>query len=71
MTKYITVRLPECYHREMDKLIEKYGFTSRADVVKSALREFFQKYPETQIVLINGCIVHSNSNDPHLASTNP
>jgi len=50
MTKYITVRLPECYRQGMDKLIEKHGFASRADVVKNALREFFQKYPETKIV---------------------
>jgi len=71
MTKYITVRLPECYHRDMDKLIEKYGFTSRADVVKSALREFFQKYPETQMVLTNNRIVHSNSDDHKHASKNP
>ncbi|MCL2477728.1 ribbon-helix-helix domain-containing protein [Candidatus Bathycorpusculum sp.] len=69
MTKYITVRLPECYHCEMDKLIEKYGFTSRADVVKSALREFFQKYPETKIVLENGRFVNSNSDDYKPVST--
>jgi metal-responsive CopG/Arc/MetJ family transcriptional regulator len=53
----------------MDKLIEKYGFTSRADVVKSALREFFQKYPETKIVLENGRFVNSNSDDYKPVST--
>ncbi|MCL2432626.1 MAG: ribbon-helix-helix domain-containing protein [Nitrososphaerota archaeon] len=49
MTKYITVRIPECYQQEMDKLIEKHGYASRAEIVKTALREFFQKYPETKI----------------------
>ncbi|MDR0372960.1 MAG: ribbon-helix-helix domain-containing protein [Nitrososphaerota archaeon] len=51
MTKYITVKLPVCYRQGVDKLIETYGFASRADVVKNALREFFQKYPETKIAI--------------------
>ncbi len=51
LTEYFTVKLPECYQKEIDKLIEKHGFASRADVIKDALRDFFEKYPETKVLL--------------------
>jgi Arc/MetJ-type ribon-helix-helix transcriptional regulator len=47
MTQYATVKLPQEVVTEINKLVGKYGFSSRAEVVKDALRDFFRKYPET------------------------
>ncbi len=44
---YATVRLPQDFAKEMDKLIGKRGFTSRAEIVKEAVRELLSKYEET------------------------
>lgn len=49
MTEYVTVRIPKELGDETDKLIGKHGFSSRAEVVKSALRDFFKNYPETTL----------------------
>lgn len=48
MVEYITIKLPNDLVAEVDKLVGKYGFSSRADIVKNALRDFFNKYPETR-----------------------
>lgn len=50
MDKYSTVRIPTDLAQTADKLVGKYGFDSRADVVKDALRRLFENYPETKIV---------------------
>jgi len=47
MVEYTTVKLPDDMIVEVDKLVGKYGFSSRTEVVKSALRNFFGKYSET------------------------
>ena len=47
--KHVTIKLPIDTITEIDKLVGRYGYTSRAEVVKSALRTFFEKYPETQM----------------------
>jgi len=51
--KYAQVKLPKTLVVEVDKLIGTFGFTSRAEIVKSALRsllldyhKFIGKYPE-------------------------
>jgi len=47
MTKYTTIKLPNNLTAEIDKLVGKHGFSSRAEVVKDALRTLLKKYPET------------------------
>ena len=47
MARYVTLKLPVDLVTEVDKLVGKYGYTSRPEVVKDALRDFLQKYPET------------------------
>lgn len=47
--KYGAIKLPENLLKEVDKIVGKHGFDSRADVVKDALRDFFNKYPETSV----------------------
>lgn len=44
---YKTVRLPRDFAVEIDKLIGTHGFTSRAEIVKMALREFLKEYEYT------------------------
>jgi len=41
---YTTIRLPNDLVTSMDKLIGTYGFKSRAEIVKEALRELLTKY---------------------------
>ena len=42
--KYVTIKLPRNLVDEIDKFVGKYGFVSRTEVVKEALRTFFQQY---------------------------
>lgn len=42
-TKYVTIKLPETIVQEIDCYIGKRGYSSRTDVVKDALRRFFEK----------------------------
>ena len=41
---YTTIKLPNDLVTSMDKLIGTYGFKSRAEIVKEALRELLNKY---------------------------
>jgi len=40
--EYINVKIPEYYAREMDVLIERGEFSSRAEVVRVALRQLLK-----------------------------
>ena len=42
--KYVTIKLPRNIVDEIDKFVGKYGFVSRTEVVKEALRRLFQQY---------------------------
>ena len=42
--KYVTIKLPRSLVDEIDKFVGKYGFVSRPEVVKEALRRLFQQY---------------------------
>jgi Arc/MetJ-type ribon-helix-helix transcriptional regulator len=42
--EYTTIKLPNDLVTSMDKLIGTYGFKSRAEIVKEALRELLTKY---------------------------
>ena len=42
--EYVTIRIPKNLAKEIDGLIGKFGFTSRAEVVKQAVRNFLEKY---------------------------
>jgi len=45
---FATVRIPKELAAEADSLIGTHGFSSRAEVVKTALRELFRKYPNRE-----------------------
>lgn len=51
MTQFATVRFPQVLADKVDRYIGTNGYTSRADVVKDALRDFFEKYPETKVII--------------------
>ncbi|MDR0372961.1 MAG: ribbon-helix-helix domain-containing protein [Nitrososphaerota archaeon] len=53
---YSTIRVPQEFATEIDKLIGKHGFTSRAEIVKEAVRQFLQKY-DPHLSMIN----HNNN----------
>lgn len=40
---YISVSLPRSLVREIDKLVGQMGYTSRAEVVKEALRAYLRR----------------------------
>lgn len=42
--EYTTLRLPTELVDEIDKLVGKHGFTSRAEVAKEAIRKLLQEY---------------------------
>lgn len=42
--KYVTIKLPKNLVDEIDKFVGTYGFVSRTEVVKEALRRLFQQY---------------------------
>ncbi len=50
---YSTVRVPEEFAAEMDKLIGTRGFTSRAEIVKEAVRELLTKYETEPLKMVN------------------
>lgn len=41
--KVITIRLPEAVVREIDYLIDSGRFSSRAEVIREAVRDFVRK----------------------------
>lgn len=45
---YRTVKIPENLANEADDLIGRHGFTSRAEVVKAALRRLLQDYKKEE-----------------------
>jgi metal-responsive CopG/Arc/MetJ family transcriptional regulator len=44
MNKYVTIKLPKHLIDEIDNFVGRYGFVSRTEVVKEALRRLFQEY---------------------------
>lgn len=42
--KYDTIRIPQELAAEMDKLIGDYGFRSRAEIAKEAIRRYLRLY---------------------------
>ena len=50
--EYTNIKLPTTpYVEKVDLLVANRLYNSRTDVIKDALREFFQKYPETRITV--------------------
>ena len=47
--EYVTIRIPKNLAKEIDSLIGKFGFTSRAEVVKQAVRNFLEKYEAKEV----------------------
>jgi len=41
-SKYVTIKLPKSLVEHVDKMIGKKGYTSRAEVVKEALRQLLK-----------------------------
>jgi len=44
MDKYITIKLPKNLVDEIDNFVGKYGFVSRTEVVKEAIRKLLRQY---------------------------
>ena len=44
MTEVITVRLPEHLLKEIDDLVEKGVFTTRAEAIRAAIRALLERY---------------------------
>ena len=44
--EYVTVRIPKELADEIDKLIGKYGFRTRAEIVKEAVRRLLAQYKD-------------------------
>ena len=44
VSKYVTIKLPKNLIDQIDSFVGKYGFVSRTEVVKEALRRLFQEY---------------------------
>jgi len=45
---YVTVRIPAELAKEVDTLIGRKGYTSRAEIVKEAIRNFLEKNPQLE-----------------------
>jgi len=44
MDKYVTIKLPKNLVDEIDNFVGKYGFVSRTEVVKEAIRKLLRQY---------------------------
>jgi metal-responsive CopG/Arc/MetJ family transcriptional regulator len=44
MNKYVTIKLPKHLVDEIDNFVGRYGFVSRTEVVKEAIRKLLQEY---------------------------
>ena len=51
-TIYVPVKIPKTLADAIDKLVGKYGFTSRAEVVKEATRMILQQYARGELELV-------------------
>jgi Arc/MetJ-type ribon-helix-helix transcriptional regulator len=47
---YTTIRIPKELSGEMEKLIGKKGFRSKAEIVKEALRRLLEHYKEVEVL---------------------
>lgn len=45
-SEYVTVSIPKELADEIDKLVGKHGFSSRAEIVKSAIRKLLSEEKE-------------------------
>jgi len=46
MTKYTVVKIPENLVNEVDRFVGRFGFTSRAEFVKEAVRRLLTELPK-------------------------
>jgi Arc/MetJ-type ribon-helix-helix transcriptional regulator len=46
--EYTTIKLPNSIVKDMDKLVGKHGYSSRADVAKDALRDLIKSYQKEE-----------------------
>lgn len=44
---YVTLKIPHSLADPMDKLVGKFGFKSRAEIAKEAIRKLLLEYPES------------------------
>ena len=47
--EYVTIRLPKDLIDQMDKLVGRFGFTSRAEIAKEAIRKLLKEYREEAV----------------------
>ena len=51
--EYTNIKLPTVpYVEKVDQLVANKLYNSRTDVIKDALRDFFEKYPETRLTTV-------------------
>lgn len=50
---HVTVKIPQELVAEMDKLIGKYGFRSRGEIAKEAIRELLAEYEKSPFEMLN------------------
>ncbi|MCS7136030.1 MAG: ribbon-helix-helix domain-containing protein [Nitrososphaerota archaeon] len=48
MTRYVTVKIPEEIGLQIDKVLYKAGYSSRAEFVKDAIRRLLEKFNEQE-----------------------
>ncbi|PUA31309.1 MAG: hypothetical protein B9J98_06870 [Candidatus Terraquivivens tikiterensis] len=48
MTRYITVKIPEEIGIQIDRILYKAGYSSRAEFVKDAIRRLLEKFSEQE-----------------------
>ncbi len=48
MTRYVTVKIPEEIGLQIDKILYKAGYSSRAEFVKDAIRRLLEKFNEQE-----------------------
>lgn len=50
---HVTIKIPQELVDEMDKLIGKYGFRSRGEIAKEAIRELLTEYEKSPLEMLN------------------
>ncbi|MEM2909463.1 MAG: ribbon-helix-helix domain-containing protein [Nitrososphaerota archaeon] len=48
MTRYVTVKIPEEIGLQIDRILYKAGYSSRAEFVKDAIRRLLEKFNEQE-----------------------
>jgi len=50
--EYVTIKIPEIYAKQMDPFVDAGVYSSRAEMVKSALMELLEKLKSPSLVQV-------------------